>query len=178
LATDFWGAADKAGHPTNDPKDVLGGGGLLYLGGEEETGGYKGYGLALMVELFTGILSGADYGANIPPWRQGRGRYAHFSHHQSKAHHHLCADRTHARTHAHTHTRAGRPIWASASWRSTRRSSAADSPSEWATSCSRCGPSRLSTLTFPSSYPEVPWPFLLAADDTSDVHTHHRTRTR
>ncbi|ELR22724.1 malate/Llactate dehydrogenase subfamily protein [Acanthamoeba castellanii str. Neff] len=56
-----WGA-DKAGHPTNDPKDVLGGGGLLYLGGEEETGGYKGY--------------GADYGANIPPWRQGRGRAA------------------------------------------------------------------------------------------------------
>ncbi len=107
LATDFWGAADKAGHPTNDPKDVLGGGGLLYLGGEEETGGYKGYGLALMVELFTGILSGADYGANIPPWRQGRGRCVHFSYHRSKAHHHLCADRTHARTRTRTHVQGG-----------------------------------------------------------------------
>lgn len=70
-----WGA-DKAGHPTTDPKEILNGGGLLYLGGEEDTGGYKGFGLAMMVELFAGILSGADYAAKIPPWRQGRGRAA------------------------------------------------------------------------------------------------------
>ena len=34
------------------------GGGLLPLGGREETGGYKGYGLNMMVELFCGILGG------------------------------------------------------------------------------------------------------------------------
>ena len=36
-------SADKAGRPSTDPKEVLGGGGLLYLGGEEETGGYNGH---------------------------------------------------------------------------------------------------------------------------------------
>ena len=46
-------------HRTN--RDILDGrsGGLLPLGGEgEETGGHKGYGLALMVEAMTGVLSG------------------------------------------------------------------------------------------------------------------------
>ena len=31
---------------------------LMPLGGKEETSGYKGYGLAAMVELFCGISSG------------------------------------------------------------------------------------------------------------------------
>ena len=35
------------------------------LGGAEETGGYKGYGLALVVELLTGVLAGAAFGPNI-----------------------------------------------------------------------------------------------------------------
>ncbi len=34
------------------------------------------YGLAMMVEMFTAILSGADYASKIPPWRKGRGRAA------------------------------------------------------------------------------------------------------
>jgi LDH2 family malate/lactate/ureidoglycolate dehydrogenase len=29
------------------------------------TGGYKGYGLAMMVELFCGVLGGADFGPNV-----------------------------------------------------------------------------------------------------------------
>ena len=32
--------------------------GLLALGGPEESSGYKGYGLAMMVEILCGILSG------------------------------------------------------------------------------------------------------------------------
>jgi len=40
-------------------------GALQPLGGQEETGGYKGYGLALIVELLTGILSDAAFGPNI-----------------------------------------------------------------------------------------------------------------
>ena len=33
------------------------------------TGGYKGYGLAMMVEVFTGLLAGAAVGPNIRRWR-------------------------------------------------------------------------------------------------------------
>ena len=31
--------------------------------------GYKGYGLCMMVEIFCGILSGANFGPNIRQWR-------------------------------------------------------------------------------------------------------------
>jgi LDH2 family malate/lactate/ureidoglycolate dehydrogenase len=40
-------------------------GSLHPLGGEEQTGGYKGYGLAMVVELLTGILGGAAFGPNV-----------------------------------------------------------------------------------------------------------------
>jgi LDH2 family malate/lactate/ureidoglycolate dehydrogenase len=52
------------GSPATTPEDALAGA-LQPLGGEESTGGYKGYGLALMVELLTGILGGAAFGPNI-----------------------------------------------------------------------------------------------------------------
>ena len=32
-------------------------------------GGYKGYGLAMMVEVFCGILAGANFGPNIRSWK-------------------------------------------------------------------------------------------------------------
>ncbi|KAG8303547.1 hypothetical protein J6590_007205 [Homalodisca vitripennis] len=41
---------------------------LMPLGGEERTSGYKGYGLALLVETFCGILAGSDFGPNIRRW--------------------------------------------------------------------------------------------------------------
>lgn len=44
---------------------MLEGGGLLPLGGSEEQGGYKGYGLMFMVEILCGILSGSLFGPNI-----------------------------------------------------------------------------------------------------------------
>jgi len=65
-------ATDVDGLPTTDPGLVLRnvkqrlGGGLLPLGGVlEETGGHKGYGLAMIVEIFTGILSGGAFGPNV-----------------------------------------------------------------------------------------------------------------
>ena len=64
---DGWGA-DSEGIMTNDPGTCLNGGGLLPLGGMEQTGGYKGYGLALMVEMFCGILGGANYSNNVRKW--------------------------------------------------------------------------------------------------------------
>ena len=33
------------------------------------TGGYKGYGLAMMVEVFCGILSGSAFGPFIRNWK-------------------------------------------------------------------------------------------------------------
>jgi LDH2 family malate/lactate/ureidoglycolate dehydrogenase len=62
-------ATDEHGTPTEDPQKVLDnlkerkGGGLLPLGGGEElTGGHKGYGLGMIVEIFTGIFAGGSFG--------------------------------------------------------------------------------------------------------------------
>jgi LDH2 family malate/lactate/ureidoglycolate dehydrogenase len=50
--------ANYARNRTGQP----GGGGLLPLGGSGETlGGYKGYGLGLLVEILSGVLSGSAY---------------------------------------------------------------------------------------------------------------------
>lgn len=64
-------AIDERGLPTDDAHQSLAkfrkraGGGLLPLGGEgERLSGHKGYGLALWVDIFSGILSGAAY-ANL-----------------------------------------------------------------------------------------------------------------
>lgn len=50
---------DKDGHDTTDPAAVDDGGVLLPLGGDI---GYKGYGLAAMVEIFSGLLTGLGFG--------------------------------------------------------------------------------------------------------------------
>ncbi|XP_011701863.1 PREDICTED: uncharacterized protein LOC105458336 [Wasmannia auropunctata] len=44
---------------------------LMPLGGTEHNSGYKGYGLALMVELLCGILTGSQFGPNIRMWKTG-----------------------------------------------------------------------------------------------------------
>jgi L-2-hydroxycarboxylate dehydrogenase (NAD+) len=57
-------ALDEAGRPTLDAGAALNGA-LLPLGGALESGGYKGYGLAAMVEVLCGVLSGSLYGPLI-----------------------------------------------------------------------------------------------------------------
>lgn len=59
---DTW-ATDKAGGPTTDPKAALDGF-LLPIGG------YKGYGLALIVDLFAGLLSGAAFLTHVKSWSE------------------------------------------------------------------------------------------------------------
>ena len=59
-------AIDRDGRPALTPDAALAGA-LQPLGGAEETGGYKGYGLGLVVDLLTGILAGAHYGPGIVP---------------------------------------------------------------------------------------------------------------
>jgi LDH2 family malate/lactate/ureidoglycolate dehydrogenase len=48
------------GKPTNDPRQLRQGGALLPMGGP--VGGYKGYGLAVMVEILCGLLTGLGFG--------------------------------------------------------------------------------------------------------------------
>jgi len=66
-----WGV-DNTGTVTTDSEKILFGGGLCPLGGEAATGGYKGYGLAMMVDTLCGVLSGAAFGPTIKGWRAGR----------------------------------------------------------------------------------------------------------
>ena len=57
-------ALDVDGRPATTPDAALAGS-LLPLGGLEESGGHKGYGLSLAVDLLTGVLGGAAYGPSI-----------------------------------------------------------------------------------------------------------------
>ncbi|XP_063052850.1 uncharacterized oxidoreductase YjmC-like isoform X2 [Engraulis encrasicolus] len=63
-----WGC-DGQGRLSTDPSKVLQGGGLVPIGGSETTGGYKGFGLGMMVEVFCGMLAGSEYSRNIRTWR-------------------------------------------------------------------------------------------------------------
>ncbi|MEX0786175.1 MAG: Ldh family oxidoreductase, partial [Dehalococcoidia bacterium] len=62
-------AIDGQGNPLTDPKrrnvDAM----LLPLGGSEATSSYKGFGLALMVDVLTGALSGFVTSAEMERWR-------------------------------------------------------------------------------------------------------------
>ena len=50
---------DAKGVDTTDPNDFWKGGAILPLGGGPSTGGYKGYGLSVMIDILAGVLSGA-----------------------------------------------------------------------------------------------------------------------
>jgi len=50
---------DRDGNPTTDPKSLKAGGAILPMGGTE---GYKGFALAAMVELLSGVLPGLGFG--------------------------------------------------------------------------------------------------------------------
>lgn len=55
-------ALDERGVPTTDPAVALTHRLLTPLGGSRELGGHKGYGLGVMVDILSGVLSGAVYG--------------------------------------------------------------------------------------------------------------------
>lgn len=61
-------AQDAEGNPTDDSNAVKNGGGLLPLGSDREHGSHKGYGLGAVVDIFSGVLSGANYGPWVPPF--------------------------------------------------------------------------------------------------------------
>lgn len=78
-------AVDEAGQPAGDPARVLDnltnltGGGILPLGGlGEQLGGHKGYGLAVLVDILCGLLSGSAFGADIADLSGSSARVSHF----------------------------------------------------------------------------------------------------
>lgn len=59
---------DKKGHPSINPDELKHGGALLPLGGDREHGSHKGYALGAVVDIFSAVLSGANYGPWVPPF--------------------------------------------------------------------------------------------------------------
>ena len=58
---------DKDGNPSNDPDILKEGGSMLPLGGDLEHGSHKGYALGAIIDILTGVVSGANFGPFIPP---------------------------------------------------------------------------------------------------------------
>ncbi len=83
---DGW-AVDENGKVTTDPGKVLNnllnrmGGGILPLGGEGELySGYKGYGMAIFVDILSGVLSGGAYANLVNKSKNGKPAPANVSH--------------------------------------------------------------------------------------------------
>ena len=59
---------DKQGNPSTNPHELKEGGALIPLGSDYEHGSHKGYGLGSIVDIFSAVLSGANYGPWVPPF--------------------------------------------------------------------------------------------------------------
>jgi L-2-hydroxycarboxylate dehydrogenase (NAD+) len=59
---------DKSGKSSTDPHELKAGGALLPLGGDRDHGSHKGYALGAVVDIFSAVLSGANYGPWVPPF--------------------------------------------------------------------------------------------------------------
>lgn len=59
---------DSMGQPVSDSHALKNGGALLPLGGDREHGSHKGYALGAIVDIFSGVLSGANFGPWVPPF--------------------------------------------------------------------------------------------------------------
>ncbi|MCK4922912.1 MAG: Ldh family oxidoreductase [Bacteroidales bacterium] len=59
---------DADGNPSVDPGIMKNGGTMLPLGGDYEHGSHKGYILSSMVDILSGVLSGANFGPFVPPF--------------------------------------------------------------------------------------------------------------
>jgi LDH2 family malate/lactate/ureidoglycolate dehydrogenase len=59
---------DEKGETTKDAHALKQGGALLPLGSDREHGSHKGYALGSIVDIFSAILSGANYGPWVPPF--------------------------------------------------------------------------------------------------------------
>ena len=62
----FGWAVDADGHPTTDPQAAL-------TGSLVSAGGYKGYGIGLLVEVLAGALTGCRLSVDVPPLKSPEG---------------------------------------------------------------------------------------------------------
>jgi len=62
------GWISKNGEDSTDPFALKEGASLLPLGSDLEHGSHKGFGLSAFVDIFTGVLSGANFGPWVPPF--------------------------------------------------------------------------------------------------------------
>lgn len=58
----------KDGRPSTDPNETRSGGALIPLGSDREHGSHKGFCLGSWVDIFSAVLSGANYGPWVPPF--------------------------------------------------------------------------------------------------------------
>ena len=59
---------DKDGEPSTDANILKKQGALLPLGSDREHGSHKGYALGSIVDIFSAVLSGANFGPWVPPF--------------------------------------------------------------------------------------------------------------
>ncbi|MEY2594838.1 MAG: hypothetical protein RI965_110 [Bacteroidota bacterium] len=59
---------DQDGNSVQNAHALKNGGALLPLGGDREHGSHKGYALGAIVDIFSGVLSGANFGPWVPPF--------------------------------------------------------------------------------------------------------------
>jgi LDH2 family malate/lactate/ureidoglycolate dehydrogenase len=59
---------DENGNISSDPEIIKKSGALLPLGGDKEHGSHKGYALSSIVDILSGVLSGANFGPWVPPF--------------------------------------------------------------------------------------------------------------
>ncbi len=59
---------DKKGNYSTNANELKLGGALLPLGSDREHGSHKGYALGSIVDIFSAVLSGANYGPWVPPF--------------------------------------------------------------------------------------------------------------
>src|SRR5512145_628425 len=58
---------DKEGTPSDDPAILKEGGSMLTLGGDYVHGSHKGFCLSAIVDIFSAVFSGANFGPFVPP---------------------------------------------------------------------------------------------------------------
>jgi len=68
LAAPVGWVQDANGNESTDANELKKGGALLPLGGDREHGSHKGYALGAVVDIFSAVLSGANYAPWVPPF--------------------------------------------------------------------------------------------------------------
>jgi L-2-hydroxycarboxylate dehydrogenase (NAD+) len=58
---------DKEGNTSTDPSVLQYGGAILPLGGDREHGSHKGFCMAALIDIFSAVFSGANFGPFVPP---------------------------------------------------------------------------------------------------------------